>query len=145
MSLRRHTITLAFVAVLLGACGPSVQASIAPAAPTTAPTTAASATAIAASPSPEASSSNAASPSASAACMDKAMFALLMGGKFSTMSPADMAALAQALEAYDFGADATAVKWRDYMVAALKKGDAYNAGLGMMQIVAGQVQVKSCG
>ena len=114
------------------ACGGGAAASPATGSPAT-PTLSASPAASAggspsASPSVVASSAAAsASPSASASgasCVDRTVFDLLRNARdYSALTQDQVDSIVTALEAFDYGADATGAAWRDGFVAALKAGD----------------------
>ncbi len=48
---------------------------------------------------------------------------LLTTRQYDTLTQAQVDAIVTALDAFDYGADATGAKWRDDFVAALKAGD----------------------
>jgi hypothetical protein len=136
-------LTLVGAAVLAGCGGGQIAATASPSGPVAAPTTSTAAT-----PTSSPTIAATASPSAEAlaACMDKATLDLFIKNlsKLEELTQAQRDTIVAALEAYDFGSDATGAKWRDDVVAAVKKGDFSGAGLGAMAIVSGSVSLKAC-
>jgi hypothetical protein len=83
----------------------------------------------------------------SAACMDAATLDLLLhppGQNFQSLTDAQIAAIVAALRAYDFGSDATAVQWRDQIVADFEAHRLSDATLAMGTVVMGAVRLVAC-
>lgn len=80
-----------------------------------------------------------------ATCMDRATLTLLQNNltKLDKLTQAQRDSIVAALEAYDFGADAAGAKFRDDLVAAIKKGDTDMLSFAMT-LTMGTVTFKAC-
>ena len=140
-----RVLIVAIAFVLAGCSAGQVPLTAAPSSQLTAPT-------VPAAESPTTSPTLAAmtvgpSASTSAACMDAATLDLVQKnmGKFDKLTQAQRDSIVAALEAYDFGTDATSAKWRDDVVAAIKKGDSGHVWVGLaMSFAMGTVSLKAC-
>jgi hypothetical protein len=131
-------LTLLAVLAIAGCTTPAASATLSPAATASAAPTASPATTSAA------ATTVASSPSLSAGCITKATYDLLLAGRYTELTPAQLATLVSAVEALVFAPGSRGASWRDFFLAEARAGRWINAAQSLNSVKSGEVALRAC-
>ena len=141
----RSRLSLALtLCALLAVAACSVPAATATLAPAPTGGVVPSASLAATSPLATAAGSPQTSPSLSAGCIPKATYDLLLAGRYTELTPAQLATLVAAVEALTFAPGSRGATWRDFFLAEARAGRWASAANSLNSVKSGEVTLQAC-